>query len=125
MIFSTKVEFFLSWNLRKEIVSHYRRAKNSREVVISIGTCPNFTLEALETVDSRKATYEKTAKDIKVKYTAQKNEMMKTLADNISKILNKKMTEADKVYDHAVEAEAVTNYLEQVEKSLHRTNDLL
>ena len=35
------------------------------------------------------------------------------------------MTEFDKVYDPAVEAEAVTKYLEKVEKSLHRTNDLL
>ena len=125
MIFSTKVEFFLSWNLRKEIVSHYHRAKNSREVVTSIVTCPNFTLEALETVNKSKATYEKTAKDIKEKHTAQKDEMMKTITDNISKILDEKMTEADKVYDPAVEAEAVTKYLEKVAKSLHRTNDLL
>ena len=73
----------------------------------------------------RQQRTEKTAKDIKLKYTAQKNEMMKTLTDNISKILNKKLTEVDKVYDPAVEAEAVTKYLERVEKSLHPTNDLL
>ena len=130
MIFSTKVEFFLSCYLRKEIVFHYHPAKNSRVVVTSTVTCPNFTLEALETVDRKKATYEKTAKDIKVKHTAQKNEMMKTLTDGISKILNEKTTEVDKVYDpacqkHSVQAETVTNYLEKVEKYLHRTNDLL
>ena len=51
--------------------------------------------------------------------------MMKTVTGNISKILNEKMTEADKVYDPAVEAETVTKYLEKVEKSLYRTNDLL
>ena len=69
-------------------------------------------------------------KDIKVKHTAQKDEMMKTVTDNISKILNEKMTEVDKVYDPAcqklsAQAETITNYLEKVEKSLHRTNAVL
>ena len=56
--------------------------------------------------------------------------MMKTVTDSISKILDEKMTEVDKVYDPAcqklsVQAEAITNYLEKVEKSLHRTNELM
>ena len=56
--------------------------------------------------------------------------MMKTVTDGISKILNEKMTEVDKVYDPAcqklsVQAETITNYLEKVEKSLHRTNEVL
>ena len=96
-----------------------------------------FTFQALETVNKSKATYEKTAKDIKVKHTAQKDEMMKIVAkeisnvtDGITKILNEKMTEVDKVYDPAcqklsVQAETITNYLEKVEKSLHRTNEVL
>ena len=81
-------------------------------------------------MNNSKATYEKTAKDIKVKNTAQKDEMMKTITDNIRKILNEKMTEVDKVYDPAceklsVQAEMITNYLEKFEKSLHRTNEVL
>ena len=84
----------------------------------------------METVNKSKGTYEKTAKDIKEKHTAQKDEMMKTVTDGISKILNEKMTEVDKVYDPAcqklsVQAETITNYLEKVEKSLHRTNEVL
>ena len=84
----------------------------------------------METVSKSKATYEKTAKDIKVKHTAQKDEMMKTVTDNISKILKEKMKEVDKVYDPAcqklsVQAKTITNYLEKVEKSLHRTNEVL
>ena len=84
----------------------------------------------METVNNSKATYEKTAKDIKVKHTAQKDELMKTVTDNISKILDKKLTEVDKVYDPAcqklsVQAETITNYLEKVEMSLHRTNEVL
>ena len=56
--------------------------------------------------------------------------MMKTVTDGISKILNEKMTEVDKVYDPACQklssqAETITNYLEKVEKSLHRTNEVL
>ena len=56
--------------------------------------------------------------------------MMKTITDNISKILNEKTTEVDKVYDPAcqklsVQAETITNYLEKVEKSLHRANEVL
>ena len=81
-------------------------------------------------MNNSKATYEETAKDIKDKHTAQKDEMMKTITDNINKILNEKMTEVDKVYDPAcqklsVQAETITNYLEKVEKSLHRTNEVL
>ena len=81
-------------------------------------------------MNNSNATYEKTAKDIKVKHTAQKDEMMKTITDNISKILNEKMTEVDKVYEPAcqklsAQAETITNYLEKVEKSLHRTNEVL
>ena len=61
---------------------------------------------------------------------AQKDEMMKTLTDNISKVLENKITEVDQVYDPAcqklsVQAEAITNYLEKVEKSLHRTSQVL
>ena len=81
-------------------------------------------------MNNSKAKYEKTAKDIKVKHTAQKDEMMKTVKDNISKILDEKMTEVDKVYDPAcqklsAQVETITNYLEKVEKSLHRTNEVL
>ena len=84
----------------------------------------------METVNNSKATYEKTAKDIKEKHTAQKDEMMKTITDDISKILNEKMTEVDKVFNPAcqklsAQAETITNYLEKVEKSLHRTNEVL
>ena len=84
----------------------------------------------METVNKSKATYEKTAKDIKVKHTAQKDEMMKTVTGNIRKILNEKMTEVDKVYDPAcqklsAQAKTITNYLEKVEKSLHRTNEVM
>ena len=92
--------------------------------------CSFFIFQALETVNNSKATYEKTAKDIKVKHTAQKDQMMKTITDNISKTLNEKMTEVDKVYDPAcqklsVQTKTITNYLEKVEKSLHRTNEML
>ena len=81
-------------------------------------------------MNNSKATYEKTAKDIRVKHTAQKDEMMKTVTDGISKILNEKMTEVNKVYDPACQklssqAETITNYLEKVEKSLHRTSEVL
>ena len=84
----------------------------------------------METINNSKATYEKTSKDIKVKHTAQKDEMMKTITDNISKILDKKLTGVDKVYDPAcqklsAQAETITNYLEKVKKSLHRTNEVL
>ena len=92
--------------------------------------CSFFTFKALETVNNSKATYEKTAKDIKVKHTTQKNEMIKTVTDGISKILDKKIKEVDKVYDPAcqklsVQAEAISNYLEKVEKSIHRTNEVM
>ena len=56
--------------------------------------------------------------------------MMKTVTDGISKILNEKMTEVNKVYDPACQklsfqAETITNYLEKVDTSLHRTNEVL
>ena len=91
---------------------------------------PFFTFQALVTVNNSKGTYEKTAKDIKVKHTTQKNKMMKTVTDGISKILDKKIKEVDKIYDPAcqklsVQAEAISNYLEKVEKSLHRTNEVM
>ena len=84
----------------------------------------------METVNNSKATYEKTAKDIKVKHTTQKDDMMKTVTDGVSKILDEKITEVDKVYDPAcqklfVQAEMISNYLQKVEKSLQRANDLL
>ena len=84
----------------------------------------------METVNNSKATYEKTANDIKVKHTAQKDEMMKTVTDALSKILDDKITEVDEVYDPAcqelsIQAETVSNYLEKVEKSFHRTNEIL
>jgi hypothetical protein len=84
----------------------------------------------LGTVNNSKATYEKTSKDIKVKHTAQKDEMMKTVAGGINKILEDKIQEVDKGYDPAcqklsVQAEAISNYLQKVEKSLQRTNDVL
>jgi hypothetical protein len=89
-----------------------------------------ITFQALETVNNSKATYEKTSKDIKVKHTAQKDEMMKTVADGINKILEDKIQEVDKAYDPAcqklsVQAETISNYLQKVEKSLQRTNDML
>ena len=92
--------------------------------------CTFFTFQALETVKNSKATYEKTAKDINVQHTVQKDKMMKTITDGISKILDEKITEVDKVYDPAcqklsVQAEAISNYLQKVEKSLQRANDLL
>jgi F0F1-type ATP synthase membrane subunit b/b' len=65
-----------------------------------------------------------------VKHTAQKNEMMKTVADGISKILEDKIQEVDKSYDPAcqklsVQADTISNYLQKVEKSLQRTNNVL
>ena len=77
----------------------------------------------METVNNSKATYEKTAKDVKVKHTAHIDEMMKTVTDT-------KIKEVDKVYDPAfrklsVQAETTTSYLQKVEKSLQRANDLL
>ena len=56
--------------------------------------------------------------------------MMKTVTDAICKILDEKITEVDKVYDSpcqklSIQAETISNYLEKVEKSLHRTNEVL
>ena len=55
---------------------------------------------------------------------------MKTVTDGISKILEEKIKEVDKVYDPAcqklsVQAEAISDYLQKVEKSLNRTNEVL
>ena len=81
--------------------------------------------------------YEQTAKDIKVKRTAQKDGMMKTVmkmmetvTDSINKNVEEKITEVDKVYGPAcqklsIQAETISNYLQKVEKSLHRTNEIL
>ena len=84
----------------------------------------------METVNNSKATYEKTAQDIKVKHTGQKDEMMKTVIEGINKILADKIEEVEKVYDSAcqklsVQVEAISNYVQKVEKSLQRTNDVL
>jgi F0F1-type ATP synthase membrane subunit b/b' len=84
----------------------------------------------LETVNNSKATYEKTSKDIKVKHTTQKDEIMKTVVDGINKILEDKIQEVDKAYDPACQklsdqAEMISNYLQKVEKSLQRTNNVL
>ena len=83
--------------------------------------------QALETLTNSKATYEKTAQDIKEKHTAQKDEMMKTVAEGMNKILADKIKEVEKVYDPAcqklsVQAETISNYVQKVEKSLQRTD---
>ena len=89
-----------------------------------------FTFQALETVNNSKATYEKTAKDIKVKHTAKKDEVIKTVTDTISKILDEKIKEVDKVYDAAcqklfVQAETISSYLQKVEKTLNCTKEVI
>ena len=76
------------------------------------------------------ATYEETAKDIKVKYAAQKDEMMKTVTDGISKILDEKITEVDDVYKPAcqklsVHAEMLSNYVQRIEPARDLSNDAL
>ena len=81
-------------------------------------------------MNNSKATYEKTAQDVKLKHTAQKDEMMKTVTEGINKILADKIKEVEKVYDPAcqklsVQAETISNYVQKVEKSLQRTNDVL
>ena len=55
---------------------------------------------------------------------------MKTVADVMTKILDEKITEVNKVYDPAceklsVQTKMMSNYLQKVEKSLRRANDLL
>ena len=82
---------------------------------------PFFTFQALETMNNSKATYEKIAKDIKFKHTAQKDEMMKIVTDDISNILDEKITKFDKGYVPAcqklsVQAKTVSKYLQKVEK---------
>jgi hypothetical protein len=93
-----------------------------------------FAFQALETVNNSKETYEKTWKDIKVKHTAQKDEMemkmVKIVTNGTKKILEDKIQEVDKAYDPACQklsdqAEMISNYLQKVEKSLQRTNDVL
>ena len=89
-----------------------------------------FTFQALETVNNNKSTYEKTAKDIKEKYTAQKDEMTKTVTDSINKILDEKIQEVDRIYDPAcqkltVHAEMILYYLQKVKNSLQRSDDAL
>jgi uncharacterized protein YaaN involved in tellurite resistance len=69
-----------------------------------------------------------------VKHTAQKDEMemkmVKIVTNGINKILKDKIQEVDKAYDPAcqklsVQADTISNYLQKVEKSLQRTNDVL
>ena len=89
-----------------------------------------LTFQALESVKNNKATYEKTAKDTKVKHIAQKDEMMKVVGDRIKKILEEKIQEIDKVYDAAcqslyTQSERISNYLQKVGELLQRTNDVL
>ena len=84
----------------------------------------------METVNNNKATYEKNAKDIKVKYANQKDEMMKTVTDGINQILADKIQEVDNTYNPAcqklsVHAEMISNYVQKVEKARHRTNEAL
>ena len=81
-------------------------------------------------MNNSKATYEKTAKDIKVKHTAKKDEIMKTVTDNINKFLENTLKEVDQVYDPAcqklsVQADTISKYLQKVEKCLYRTNEVL
>ena len=89
-----------------------------------------FTFQALETVNNKKAMYEKNAKDIKVKYVTQKDEMMKTVTDRINQILANKIREVDNVYNPAcqklsIHAEMISNYVQKVEKARHGTNEAL
>ena len=56
--------------------------------------------------------------------------MMKTVAEGISQILDEKLNEVDQIYDPAcqklsVQVETISKYLEKIEKSLHRTNEVL
>ncbi|XP_028392603.1 tripartite motif-containing protein 45-like [Dendronephthya gigantea] len=86
--------------------------------------------EALERFRNSKTTYEKAAKDIKLKHTVQKDEIMKAFASRIDKILEEKIREVDNVYDSScqklsAQIELMSNYLEKVEKSLPGTNDAL
>ncbi|XP_028392604.1 E3 ubiquitin-protein ligase TRIM33-like [Dendronephthya gigantea] len=86
--------------------------------------------KALETFKETKVTYEKNAKDIKVKHAAQKDEMMKIIEEGFDKVLEKKLEEVDQVFNPACEKlssqiEMISNYVEKVEKSLQRTNDVL
>ena len=56
--------------------------------------------------------------------------MSKTVAEGMNKILANKIKEVEKVYDPAcqklsVQATAISNYVQKVEKSLQNTNDVL
>ena len=88
----------------------------------------------METANNSNATHEKTWKDIKVKHTTQKDEMemkmVKIVTNGTNKILEDKIQEVDKAYDPACQklsdqAEMISNYLQKVEKSLQRTNNVL
>ena len=81
-------------------------------------------------MNNSKETYEKTAKDIKVKHSAKKDETMKIVTDSINKFLENTIKEVDQVYDPAcqklsVQADTISKYLQKVEKCLHRTNEVL
>ena len=89
-----------------------------------------LTFQALETVNNSKATYEKAAKELKEKHTAQTDEIMKSVVDRIKKNLEEKIQEVNQVYDPACEklsaqAEKIKSYVEKAEKFLQRTNDVL
>ena len=86
--------------------------------------------QALESVNNSKSSYEKTAKDIKVKHSTQKEEMIKAVIEHANKILEEKIEEVDKVYQPtcqklSVQGDAISNYLQKVERSLQRTNEVL
>ncbi|XP_028392774.1 E3 ubiquitin-protein ligase TRIM33-like [Dendronephthya gigantea] len=86
--------------------------------------------QALGTVNKSKKTCQGTAKSTKEKHTAQKVKMIKTVIDAINKISEEKIQEVDKVYDPAcrslsTQSKKISNYVEKVEKSLQRTNDVL
>ena len=86
--------------------------------------------QALESVNNSKSSYEKTAKDIKVKHSTQKEEMIKAVTEHANKILEEKIQEVDKVYQPAcqklsVQGDAISNFLQKVERSLQRTNEVL
>ena len=86
--------------------------------------------QALETVNNSKATYEKAAKDLKEKHTTQTDEITKSVVGLIKKNLEDKIEEVNQVYKPAGEklsaqAEKIKCFVEKVEKSLQRANDVL
>ena len=65
-----------------------------------------------------------------MKHIAQKDEMIKIVTDEINKICEQKIQKVDEVYDSAcqslsTQSERISNYLENVEKSLQRTSGVL